>query len=105
MREESTLRNHTTVFVLGEEFDETTADGRVVKGLFTIEDGKLVHRQWKIKVRSLSKNTFSQTTKMPSIPAQSKMEILSSLWSLVLSLPGVFSLVLKGNFLVNFCVK
>lgn len=41
----STFKNVHLKFKLGEEFDETTMDGRAVKSVFNIEDDKLVHYQ------------------------------------------------------------
>lgn len=46
LRSESTFKNTEIVFKLGEEFDETTADGRKVKTTMTLEgDNKLIHKQ------------------------------------------------------------
>lgn len=41
----STFKNAHLKFKLGEEFDETTMDGRNVKSIINIEDEKLVHYQ------------------------------------------------------------
>ncbi|KAK3085761.1 hypothetical protein FSP39_008301 [Pinctada imbricata] len=41
----STFKNAHLKFKLGEEFDETTMDGRQCKSTFVIEDGDLVHYQ------------------------------------------------------------
>lgn len=41
----STFKNAHLKFKLGDEFDETTMDGRKVKSVFNIEDDKLVHYQ------------------------------------------------------------
>jgi len=41
----TTLKSMDLKFKLGEEFDETTADGRDVKGVVTFEDGKIVSVQ------------------------------------------------------------
>lgn len=46
LRTESTFKNTEITFKLGEEFDETTADGRKVKSTITQEgDNKLIHAQ------------------------------------------------------------
>ncbi|CAB3408943.1 unnamed protein product [Caenorhabditis bovis] len=45
----STFKNTTLTFKLGEEFTETTPDGRTFKSIIVFEDGKLVHTQKKIK--------------------------------------------------------
>ncbi|KAK0411445.1 hypothetical protein QR680_005655 [Steinernema hermaphroditum] len=49
MTSTSTFKVIVTEFVLGQEFEETTADGRQMKTTFTFEDGKLVQSQKKIK--------------------------------------------------------
>ncbi|XP_028675059.2 fatty acid-binding protein, heart [Erpetoichthys calabaricus] len=50
----STFKNTEIEFKLGEEFDETTADGRKVKSVVTLDDGKLVHVQkWDDKETTL----------------------------------------------------
>lgn len=49
-KQESTLKNHEMTFTLGQEFDETTPDGRSFKATITLEDGKLVQKQKAIKV-------------------------------------------------------
>ena len=42
----STFKDTTIKFKLGEEFDETTADGRDVKSVMTAEgDNKFIHKQ------------------------------------------------------------
>ncbi|WAR13295.1 FABP7-like protein [Mya arenaria] len=41
----STFKNVNLKFQLGEEFDETTMDGRKVKSVFNVEGDKLVHYQ------------------------------------------------------------
>ncbi|KHJ77368.1 lipocalin / cytosolic fatty-acid binding protein, partial [Oesophagostomum dentatum] len=46
----STFKNSTLEFKLGEEFEETTADGRKFKAKIEMVDGKLVHTQTPIKV-------------------------------------------------------
>ncbi|KAJ8273022.1 hypothetical protein GJAV_G00096510 [Gymnothorax javanicus] len=45
IKTESHFKTTNLKFKLGEEFDETTADGRKVKSVVTVEDGKLVHSQ------------------------------------------------------------
>ncbi|KAM4029330.1 fatty acid-binding protein, adipocyte-like [Anomaloglossus baeobatrachus] len=41
----STFKNTELKFKCGEEFDETTADGRKVKSTITLENGALVQKQ------------------------------------------------------------
>ena len=41
----STLKTHVIKFKLNEEFDEETADGRKVRAIFTLVDGKLVQTE------------------------------------------------------------
>ncbi|XP_075684258.1 fatty acid-binding protein, adipocyte-like [Rhinoderma darwinii] len=41
----STFKNTELSFKLGEEFDETTADGRKVKSIITLENGSLIQKQ------------------------------------------------------------
>ncbi|XP_044280387.1 fatty acid-binding protein, adipocyte-like [Varanus komodoensis] len=41
MKTESSLKNSEISFKLGEEFDETTADGRKVKSTVTLDNGSL----------------------------------------------------------------
>ncbi|KAL6732018.1 hypothetical protein Aduo_002825 [Ancylostoma duodenale] len=45
----STFKNSTLEFKLGEEFEETTPDGRKLKAKIELVDGKLVHKQTPIK--------------------------------------------------------
>ncbi|ETN83898.1 hypothetical protein RB195_006971 [Necator americanus] len=45
----STFKNSTLEFKLGEEFEETTPDGRKFKAKIVLVDGKLVHKQTPIK--------------------------------------------------------
>ncbi|VDD92708.1 unnamed protein product [Enterobius vermicularis] len=45
----STFKTHVTEFTIGEEFDETTGDGRVLKSVFTIEGDKLIQIEKPIK--------------------------------------------------------
>uniref|UniRef100_A0A8C6WLA6 Cellular retinoic acid-binding protein 1 n=1 Tax=Neogobius melanostomus TaxID=47308 RepID=A0A8C6WLA6_9GOBI len=54
VKTQSTIKNTEVNFKLEQEFDETTADGRSVKSLVRIQDGKLVHVQkWDGKETSL----------------------------------------------------
>ncbi|CAG10013.1 unnamed protein product, partial [Tetraodon nigroviridis] len=54
LKNSSTFKTTEVSFKLGEEFDESTADGRNVKSVVTVEDGKLVHVQkWDGKETSL----------------------------------------------------
>ncbi|XP_015225402.1 fatty acid binding protein 4b [Cyprinodon tularosa] len=56
MKAESTLKTAAIKFKLNEEFDETTADGRNAKSIFTIENGKLVQKQsWDGKTTTLER--------------------------------------------------
>lgn len=41
----STFKNTTIKFKLGEEFDEETVDGRMVKSVCTLDGNKLIHEQ------------------------------------------------------------
>lgn len=41
----STFKNTTIKFKLGEEFDEETVDGRMVKSVCTFDGNKLIHEQ------------------------------------------------------------
>ncbi|XP_074832628.1 fatty acid-binding protein, heart [Carettochelys insculpta] len=45
VKTQSTFKSTEICFVLGEEFDETTADDRHVKSTVTLEGGKLIHVQ------------------------------------------------------------
>lgn len=46
IKTESLVKNTLIEFKLGEQFDETTADGRKVKSTITLEgDNKLIHKQ------------------------------------------------------------
>ncbi|KAI5091747.1 fatty acid-binding protein, heart [Silurus meridionalis] len=50
----TTFKNTEIMFKLGEEFNETTADGREVKSLVTLDGNKLIHVQkWDDKETSL----------------------------------------------------
>ncbi|KAM6428115.1 fatty acid-binding protein, heart [Liasis olivaceus] len=54
IKTQSTFKNTEISCVLGEEFDETTADSRHVKSIITLDGGKLVHVQkWDGKETSL----------------------------------------------------
>ncbi|XP_037777785.1 sodium/calcium exchanger regulatory protein 1-like [Penaeus monodon] len=45
MKTTTTFKTTEIKFKLGEEFEETTADGRVVKSTITLDGNKLVHKQ------------------------------------------------------------
>ncbi|XP_064202925.1 fatty acid-binding protein, adipocyte-like [Anguilla rostrata] len=45
MKSQSTFKTTEVKFKLNEEFDETTADDRKTKTVFTLENGKLVQKQ------------------------------------------------------------
>ncbi|CAI4226782.1 unnamed protein product [Auanema sp. JU1783] len=47
--QESTFKNTTLEFNIGEEFDETTPDGRKMKSKVELVNGKLIHQQKAIK--------------------------------------------------------
>ncbi|KAJ8334806.1 hypothetical protein SKAU_G00404450 [Synaphobranchus kaupii] len=69
---ESLLKTTEITFKLGEEFDETTADGRKSKSVITLEDGKLVHVQkWMGKetslVREVNGNDLTLTLTMDDV--------------------------------------
>ncbi|MEQ2166309.1 hypothetical protein GOODEAATRI_026634 [Goodea atripinnis] len=56
IKAESTLKTTAIKFKLNEEFDETTADGRSARSIFTIENGKLVQKQsWDGKTTTLER--------------------------------------------------
>ncbi|XP_014827432.1 PREDICTED: fatty acid-binding protein, adipocyte-like [Poecilia mexicana] len=56
IKAESTLKTTSIQFKLNEEFDETTADGRNAKSIFTLENGKLVQKQsWEGKTTTLER--------------------------------------------------
>ncbi|KAK2830319.1 hypothetical protein Q5P01_018250 [Channa striata] len=62
----STLKNTELSCVLGQEFNETTADGRNVQSVIIFEDSKLVHTQkWDSKettlVREVNSNKLTLT--------------------------------------------
>ncbi|KAM7420694.1 hypothetical protein PAMA_015086 [Pampus argenteus] len=56
MKSQSTFKTTETKFRLNEEFDETTADDRKTKTIFTLENGKLVQKQtWDGKTTTLER--------------------------------------------------
>ncbi|XP_068995586.1 fatty acid binding protein 4b [Embiotoca jacksoni] len=56
MKTESTFKSTEIKFKLNEEFDETTADGRMAKTTMTFENGKLVQKQtWDGKTTTLER--------------------------------------------------
>ncbi|MEQ2271724.1 hypothetical protein XENORESO_008342 [Xenotaenia resolanae] len=56
IKAESTLKTTAIMFKLNEEFNETTADGRSARSIFTIENGKLVQKQsWDGKTTTLER--------------------------------------------------
>ncbi|XP_008430806.1 fatty acid binding protein 4b [Poecilia reticulata] len=56
IKAESTLKTTAIQFKLNEEFDETTADGRNAKSIFTLENGKLMQKQsWEGKTTTLER--------------------------------------------------
>ncbi|KAM4581382.1 fatty acid binding protein 4b [Odontesthes bonariensis] len=56
IKAESTFKTTSIKFKLDEEFDETTVDGRNVKSIFTLENGKLVQKQtWDGKTTTLDR--------------------------------------------------
>uniref|UniRef100_A0A1A8MDP2 Cellular retinoic acid-binding protein 1 n=1 Tax=Nothobranchius pienaari TaxID=704102 RepID=A0A1A8MDP2_9TELE len=56
MKAESTLKTAEVQFKLNEEVDETTADGRKAKSIFTLENGKLMQKQsWDGKMTTLER--------------------------------------------------
>ncbi|XP_050428134.1 fatty acid-binding protein, muscle isoform X2 [Adelges cooleyi] len=52
LKSTSTFKNTSTVFKMGEQFDEETLDGRKVKSIITQEGNKLVHKQIGDKVET-----------------------------------------------------
>ncbi|KAM8734496.1 fatty acid binding protein 4b [Acanthopagrus latus] len=56
MKSETTFKTTEIKFKLNEEFDETTADGRKTKTIFTLDNGKLVQLQtWDGKKTTLER--------------------------------------------------
>ncbi|XP_042281219.1 fatty acid binding protein 4b [Thunnus albacares] len=56
MKSQSTFKTAEIKFKLNEEFDETTADDRKTKTIFTFENGKLVQKQtWDGKTTTLER--------------------------------------------------
>ncbi|XP_030248620.1 fatty acid binding protein 4b [Sparus aurata] len=56
MKSETTFKTTELKFKLNEEFDETTADGRKTKTIFTLDNGKLVQLQtWDGKKTTLER--------------------------------------------------
>ncbi|XP_029307206.1 fatty acid binding protein 4b [Cottoperca gobio] len=56
MTSETTFKTTEIKFKLGEEFDETTADGRNTKTIVTLDNGKLVQQQtWDDKKTTLER--------------------------------------------------
>ncbi|XP_005804724.1 fatty acid-binding protein, adipocyte-like isoform X1 [Xiphophorus maculatus] len=56
IKAESTLKTTAVQFKLNEEFDETTADGRKARSIFTFENGKLMQKQsWEGKTTTLER--------------------------------------------------
>jgi len=54
------MRDTSITFKIGVEKDEETADGRKVKSVFSVEDGKLVQREsWDGKVATISREVDS----------------------------------------------
>ncbi|CAL4121906.1 unnamed protein product [Meganyctiphanes norvegica] len=45
IKQATTFKTTEIKFKLGEEFEETTADGRVVKSTITLDGSKLLHKQ------------------------------------------------------------
>ncbi|XP_008329835.1 fatty acid-binding protein, heart [Cynoglossus semilaevis] len=72
LKTQSAIKNTEISYKIGEEFDETTADGRKVKSVVSIEDGKMVHVQkWDGKetslVREVSDNALTLTLKVGEV--------------------------------------
>ncbi|XP_076006035.1 fatty acid-binding protein 9-like [Genypterus blacodes] len=56
MKFETPCKTHEAKFKLGEEFDNTTLDGRNTKNVVTLEDGTLVHKEtWDGKSATMEK--------------------------------------------------
>lgn len=63
---QSTFKNTTTVFKLGEEFEEETPDGRKVKAVVTQEGNKLIHVQKGEKETTIIREFSEDELKMVS---------------------------------------
>uniref|UniRef100_A0A8C5RC39 Fatty acid binding protein 3 n=1 Tax=Laticauda laticaudata TaxID=8630 RepID=A0A8C5RC39_LATLA len=84
----STFKNTEINCKVGEEFDETTADGRNVKSIVTLDGGKLVHIQkWNGKETSLIREIKDDKLILVRTPAY-----LFFPWQLVTSIVGRGSL-------------
>jgi len=68
---QSTFKNSTIIFKLGEEFEEETPDGRKVKAVITQDGNKLVHIQKGEKettiIREFSDNEVKMTLTVDDI--------------------------------------
>lgn len=62
----STFKNTTITFKLGEEFDEETPDGRKVKSLITQDGNKLIHIQKGDKETKIVREFSPEEVKMVS---------------------------------------
>lgn len=60
----STFKNTSTAFKLGEEFDEETPDGRKVKSVIVQEGNKLVHTQKGDKTTTIVREFLPDQLKM-----------------------------------------
>jgi hypothetical protein len=66
---QSTFKNTTITFKLGEEFEEETPDGRTVKSLITQDGNKLVHIQKGEKETKIIREFSEDEVKMVSSKA------------------------------------
>jgi len=63
---QSTFKNTTTTFKLGEEFEEETPDGRKVKAVITQDGNKLIHIQKGEKETTIIREFSEDEVKMVS---------------------------------------
>ena len=63
---QSTFKNSTIIFKLGEEFEEETPDGRKVKAVITQDGNKLVHIQKGEKETTIIREFSDNEVKMVS---------------------------------------
>ncbi|KAK0424615.1 hypothetical protein QR680_008752 [Steinernema hermaphroditum] len=78
LHQTSTFKNHTMEFEIGKETELETADGRKMKSVFTLEDGKLVQKESPVAgkdkpseiVRFVDGNKLVMTLKSGAIEAK-----------------------------------
>lgn len=57
---ESTFQNTVITFALGQEFDETTVDGRRVKSVVTLDGNKLIQKQGGTPPSTITREFFDK---------------------------------------------